>query len=429
MKFFISMCIVFGLFSCRSTDNRFYMPAEWEPHDAVWFGWETDTTFHPSIVQIIKTLEPFVPVKVAVSSDSLLSIAKSYLFRNGIDSLRVTFYTMPGDRYWIRDNGAAFLVNEKGELGVADFNWDNYGMPAWLKENFENNKDSVEKYTSLWLKRKTSTLDSNMAAMEKAVVQKTKIVHEGGAIEVNGKGTLILCEATVFQRNPGVSREELEVEFKRVLGVSKIIWMKKGLADDPHFFFRRITASYVGGGTGGHTDEFVRFASPNTILLAWVPEEERDLNPINAMNYERMTENFKILESSTDQDGKPFKIIKVPLPDLITRKIVARRKIDSLSGAYDLPLSRFVPKERPNEGDTLIRVPATSYLNYLVTNGIVLLPTYIHMGSSAEKEEAVKAIFRENFPGREIATFDVMPQNWDGGGIHCSTQQQPSKRR
>jgi agmatine deiminase len=429
MKLFIYLFIVVVLFSCKSADKKFYMPAEWEHHDAIWFGWETDTSFYPSIVKMIKTLESYVPVKVAVSSDSLLQVAKSYLYKNGIDSAHVTFYTMPGDRYWIRDNGAAFLVNDKGELGAADFDWDNYGMPAWLNENFENNKDSVEKYTRLWMKRKTSTLDSNMAAVEKALVKKTKIVHEGGAIEVNGKGTLILCEATVFERNPGVAREEIEAEFKRVLGVSKIIWMKKGLADDPHFFFRRITGNYVGGGTGGHTDEFVRFASPNTILLAWVTEEEKNLNPINAMNYERMSENLKILESATDQDGKPFTVIKVPLPDLITRKIVARRKIDSLSGAFDLPLSRFVPKERPNEGDTLIRVPATSYLNYLVTNGIVLMSTYTQMGSSPEKEEAVKKIFREVFPGREIATFDVMPQNWDGGGIHCSTQQQPSRKK
>ncbi len=405
------------------------MPAEWEHHDAVWFGWETDSSFYPSIAQMIKSLEPFVPVKVAVSSDSLLRIAKSYLYQNGIDSGRVTFYTMPGDRYWIRDNGAAFLVNDKGELAVADFDWDNYGMPAWLNEYFENNKDSVEKYSKLWVERRISTLDSNMAAVEKATVLKTKIIHEGGAIEVNGKGTLILCEATVFQRNPGISKEMIEAEFKRVLGVSKIIWMKKGLADDPHFFFRRITGEYVGGGTGGHTDEFVRFASPNTILLAWVAEEEKNLNPVNAMNYERMSENLKILESSTDQDGKPFSIIKVPLPDLITQKIVARSKFDSLSGKYDLSLKRFVPAERPKEGDTLIRVPATSYLNYLVTNDILLMPTYTQMGSSATKEKEVKKIFRENFPGREIATFDVMPQNWDGGGIHCSTQQQPSKKK
>jgi agmatine deiminase len=80
------------------------------------------------------------------------------------------------------------------------------------------------------------------------------------------------------------------------------------------------------------------------------------------------------------------------------------------------------------EGDTLFRVPAASYLNYLVTNGVVLLPTYTAAGSSADKENEVKRIFQEQFSEREIVFIDAMPQNWQGGGIHCSTQQQPKKR-
>lgn len=403
------------------------MPAEWDPHDAVWFGWEKDSAYYHSIADIINSMTPSVMVKVAVSSDSLLQVAKMYLFKKGVDSAKIKFYLMPGDRYWIRDNGASFLVNEKGEMAIADFAWDLYGLPAWLREKHENNKDSVDKYLKLWLDPEVGLLDVQMAASENASVFKTNVVHEGGAIEVNGKGTLILCEATVFQRNPTRSREELETEFKRVLGVRKIIWMKKGLADDPHWFYRRISENYVGGGTGGHTDEFVRFANANTIMLAWVNEEEKDLNPINKMNYLRMSENLKILEQSTDQDGKHFKIIKVPLPDLITRNIIAQHSNDSIEGNLDISPDRFVPGEAPQYGDSLLRVPAASYMNYLVTNGLVLLPTYTAMGSSAKKEEAIRKIFEEQFPGRKIAFFNAMVQNWDGGGIHCSTQQQPRR--
>jgi agmatine deiminase len=403
------------------------MPAEWEQHDAVWFGWEKDSTYYPSIADIINTITPCVMVKVAVSSDSLLQVAKKYLFKRGVDSALIKFYLMPSDRYWIRNNGAAFMVNEKGEMAIADFAWDLYGLPAWLREKHENKKDSVDKYLKLWLDPEVALLDVQMAATENASVFKTNVVHEGGAIEVNGKGTLILCEATVFQRNPNRSREELEAEFKRVLGVSKIIWMKKGLADDPHWFYRRITENYVGGGTGGHTDEFVRFANANTIMLAWVNEDEKELNPINKMNFLRMNENLKILEQSTDQDGKPFKIIKVPLPDLITRNIIAQRSNDSVVGNLDISPDRFVPGEAPQYGDSLLRVPASSYMNYLVTNGLVLLPTYTEMGSSVKKEEEVRKIFEAQFPGRKIVFFNVMTQNWDGGGIHCSTQQQPKR--
>jgi agmatine deiminase len=140
-----------------------------------------------------------------------------------------------------------------------------------------------------------------------------------------------------------------------------------------------------------------------------------------------MSENFKILEQATDQDGNPFKIIKVPLPDLISQNIVARQNNDSDFMRLDLSPDYFVPSEAPKVGDSLLRVPASSYLNYLVTNGLVLLPTYTAMGSSMNKEEGVRKIFEEQFPGRKIIFISVMPQNWDGGGIHCSTQQQPKR--
>jgi len=185
----------------------------------------------------------------------------------------------------------------------------------------------------------------------------------------------------------------------------------------------------VGGGTGGHTDEFVRFANASTILLAWVDEAERELNPVSQINYQRMNENLKILEAAKDQDGKPFTIIKVPLPDLIVKKVTAKENCDpAIEDSLYVKPSYFPMTEAPADGDSLLRVPAASYLNYLVTNGIVLLPTYTTAGSSLEKENNVRRIFQEQFPGREIVFIDAMPLNWQGGGIHCSTQQQPRKK-
>ena len=420
--------------ACTVQDNdKFYMPAEWEPHDAIWFGWEDDRLeYRPSVVNMIKALRPHVRIKIAVSGDSLLKIAKKFLQEQGIDSSELRFYNMKGDRYWIRDYGAAFLVNGNGQLAVADFGWNGYGYPGWLEILHNKNKDSISKYLELRTPKmkQTGMVDSMMAVAEGATTLKTEIKHEGGAIEVNGKGALILCEATVLQRNPGVSKGEIETEFKRVLGVTNIIWMKQGLADDPLHFFRRIASNYVGGGTGGHTDEFVRFANATTILLAWIDVSEKDLNPVNQLNYERMSENLKILEVSKDQDGKPFKIVKVPLPDLIAKKITAKEDSDrdaERPSPYLKP-SYFPVTEAPQEGDSLRRVPASSYMNYLVTNGIVLLPSYTAVGSSVEKENEVRRIFQEQFPGRDIVFIDAMPLNWSGGGIHCSTQQQPKKK-
>ena len=427
----------FILFACNTkkyerTTETFYMPAEWEPHDAVWLGWEKDSLrgYYPAVATIIKELSGHVTVKMAFHNDTLLQKAKTYLASQGVDSSMYKTYIMPGERYWIRDHGAAFLLNGKGELGVADFAWNSYGYPGFLQLKYEGNTDSVNKYYALGNEKrlKTATVDSQMAVAEGATLLKTDVIHEGGAIEVNGAGTLILCEATVFQRNADMKKEYIETEMKRVLGVNNIIWMRQGLADDPKSFFRRITANYIGGGTGGHTDEFVRFANATTILLAWVDEKEKDLNAINKMNYERMNENYNILKNAKDQDGKPFHIIKVPLPDLITKKILAREKIDSNEVTLDVEVKSFIPSEKPKVGDTLLRVPAGSYMNYLVTNGLVVLPTYTAMGSSKEKEEQVRKIFEQQFPGRKIVFIDAIMQNWSGGGIHCSTQQQPRKK-
>lgn len=406
------------------------MPAEWEQQDAVWLGWEADSTlgFYPVVAEMIKTLTPTVTVKIAFDSDSLMQTAKNYLKRQQIDTSNIRLYVMPGDRYWIRDNGAAFLINSKGELGVADFDWNHYGFPQFLKEKYNNNQDSVNKYLNKRLPsiNKSGAVDSLMAVAEGAKTFKTKVVTEGGNIEVNGKGTLIVCESAMKNRNPELTKEFMESELKNILGVSKVIWIKQGLAEDPNGFYRRITGNYVGGGVQ-HSDEFVRFSNANTILLAWVDEAEKDLNPINKMNYQRLNESFQTLKNATDQDGKPFNIVKVPLPDLITKKIVAIQDYTS-KVSYDLPANRFYISEAPKVGDTLLRVPASSYLNYLVTNGLVLISSYTSEGSSKEKEDRVRKIFEEQFPKRKIVFINAMPQNWDGGGIHCSTQQQPRKK-
>lgn len=381
-------------------------------------------SYRQPIASLIGTLLPFVPLKIAVDSDSLGAVARKFLYAQGIDTTQLEFHTMPGERYWIRDHGATFLVNNKGELGVADFAWNAYGYPGWLRQSYTS-ADSIKKYYPRSAKKR-AMVDSLMAVAEGAQTLKTTVAHEGGATEVNGKGTLILCEATVMQRNPDWSKEGLEKEFKRALGVRKIIWLKRGLADDPHIT-ARITEDYYGIGTGGHTDEFVRFVNATTVLLAWVDEREKDSHPISAINYERMSENLKILESSTDQDGNALTIIKFPLPDPIFKSIAIKDKIPSYDLTLDMSPDWFIKSEAPRVGDTIKRVEAASYLNYLVTNGVVVMPSYLNEGSLEEKENEARKILEQSFPGRQVVSIPFMPQNWNGGGIHCSTQQQPAR--
>ncbi|MBX2968408.1 MAG: agmatine deiminase family protein [Cyclobacteriaceae bacterium] len=425
---FLLFILLLSSCSGEKSNTFFYMPGEFEPHEAVWLGWEEyDTTMHEVVYDIIKGLDGNVPVKIAIDSDSLKSIAQTRLSWAGIDTTKIQFYVTPGDRYWIRDHGAAFLVNQHGELAAADFGWNLYGYFAWWRLREPEKVDSIDYWEKEALTGKTSKVDSLMGVHTGARHIKSKLIMEGGSIESNGKGVLIQNEAVTLQRNPGWTKEEIEAEYKRVMNVQKVIWMKQGLADDEHIWHLH-NGKYVTMGTGGHTDEFVRFADARTILLAWVDESEKDNHPLNQATYERMQENLKILETSTDQDGKPFHIIKVPLPNLVEwPAIVVEEKGEG--EFWKLSPKSFLPHERPQVGDTLIRVAATSYLNFLVTNGVVLNASYVPHGTPTEREEKVKAIFKEVFPDRDQVWIDALPLNRNGGGIHCSTQQQPKQRK
>ena len=411
----------------KSDPAAFYMPGEFEPHEAIWFGWSLNRPqYYPAVAEMIKGLEGHVNIKLAADSDSLVNVAKQSLSDFGVNISAIEFHVMPGEAYWIRDHGATFLINRQGELTAIDFDWNTYGSLDWYKMREPELADSIEIWKQQDMKGKRSKVDSLMGVSTNAKIIKSNLVMEGGSIESNGKGVLIQSEAVTLQRNPGWTKEEIEAEYKRVMNVKKVIWLKQGLADDEHIWHLH-NGQYVTIGTGGHTDEFVRFVNANTILLAWVDEEEKDKHLINQLNYERMSENLKILEASTDQDGRRFRIIKVPHPNVIERPIiVSEEKSDSIFSR--IPPNNFLPEERPAIGDTLIQVSASSYLNFLVSNGVILSATYTHRGTPTEKEAEVKGIFEEVFPGRKIVWIDAMEQNWNGGGIHCSTQQEPKRR-
>jgi len=423
MKKITGLLFIWVLFAYRTPvkEAEYYMPAEWERHEAVWVGWEVFGPFQQPVLNTIKALLPFVPIKIVVESRYSSQVVKEYLQMQGVDTAKIKFHVMRDNRVWLRDHGATFLVNDNKELAVVDFRWTLYGIKDWLNWNTEDKKSAEIAYT-LALK-KTGKIDSLMGVNENARQVATTVSMEGGSLEVNGKGVLILNETVTLQRNPGVKKDFLETEFKRILGVKKIIWMKRGLADDPHII-RPITGNYVGFGTGGHTDEFVRFADAQTILLAWVDESEKDNHPLNKMNYDRMLENLQILEKSTDTEGRPFRIIKVPLPDPIYKKVLM---INFQKNEWDdgVLTNWFAKDAGFKAGDTVLRVAAASYLNYFITNGVVLLPTYTQAGSSPAKEERIKKLFGELFPGRQLLFLDVMSLNYEGGGIHCITQQQP----
>jgi agmatine deiminase len=422
----VILILVLLLNSFSQKDNSlFYMPGEFEPQEAVWLGWEGHEPFYQVNEEMIEVLLPYVKIKVVTESDSVLRVCKSYLTAKKIDTNRIQFYVMPNNEFWMRDHGATFLKNAKGEMKAVDFEWGNYGYRQWLLNKHNNDVKTVDSIFSKLKASKRDKVDSLMAAAERVPIIKSWIKIEGGAIEVNGQGTLLLNEPLTLNRNEGVEKEKIEYEFKRVLGVSNVIWLQQGLAEDPHIW-QTIYGKYVGLGTGGHTDEFVKFADANTILLAWINENDKDSHPLNKINYDRMKVNYEILQKAKNEQGKLFKIIKVPLPDPIVRPVTIL-KSKTVDTSYNISVSAFKESDGWKVGDTVYRVASSSYLNYYVTNGMVLLPSYINAGSSAQKEQEVKQIFQNIFPNRKLIFIDVMPLNWQGGGIHCGTQQQPAK--
>lgn len=422
--FFIVAELLFSnhLFS-QSKGNNFRMPAEFEQHQAIWLSWESeDTTIQNTIRDIIKGLSGKVPVKIAVPTSQIQKSARETLFKMGIDVSFIQFHILPGARLWIRDNGAQFLVNDDKDMAVVDFNWSNYGYYDWLLNirpelalYFMAMKMSVEE-------NQYSYADKEMASIVRARRIKSELAMEGGSLETNGKGVLLQSEQVTLQRNPDWTKEEIEEEYLRIMNIKKVIWLKNGTADDSRSFIPN--NGYVSLGTGGHTDEFVRFADAQTILLAWINEEDINKHPLNRINHQRMLENYNILKNATDQDGKPFRIIKVPLPNVIEWTAEIVEKAGSME--FDkLEAHRLAPDDGRTIGDNITRVASVSYLNFMVSNGVLINASYTNHGTSAEHEAKVRTLFKEAFPNLEQVWIDALPLNRMGGGIHCITLQEP----
>lgn len=195
-------------------------------------------------------------------------------------------------------------------------------------------------------------------------VVQSELVIEGGALEVNGAGTLLQVGAVTLQRDPTWSKDSIEHELRRVLGVKNIIWLEEGVADDMWYLDPWIGGDIYNQGTGGHIDEFCRFVNDTTILLAW-PDDADLKDEVQALSRKRMEVNLRILENSRTSDDRKFHVVKVPTPDSEFRT----SKVDTTK-EYNAWLVGKYPHLR--HGDTIRHVPAAGYLNYLVTNGFQL---------------------------------------------------------
>ena len=386
----------------------FSFPPEYDPQAAMWLGWSEEDSHHPVQVQMIRALLPHVRVKLMVRSDRDKAEAIHMLSDAGVHGDRFSFVMHPLATNWIRDSGPRFLSNGHS-LGVADFAWNGYGYPAEIRATF--GKGAMGR----------GVIDNDIAKQLKVPLVTTSVVAEGGALDVS-HDVIIAYRQTAMERNPGVPFEQIEREYLRLYGKKKVVWLTRAPLSDRVFSGPKI-ANYFGWGANGHVDEFVRFIDDRTVAIAHIDPTDAASNPLSAADAEILNENLAELKRATNTDGHAFRVVTFPVPAvqyyLHKRKIDAGdKKMDSMGAWY----------RGFKIGDEINWVPAVSYLNFVISNGIILAPRYWHEGipeRERQKDELARALLQQLFPGREVIQMDPMPINWSGGGMHCSTQQQP----
>ncbi len=413
MKIFTIIIITIIIFSCKSVQqSRSYsLPAEWDSHEAVWVGLFQRPGRDTVTAQIIKAIHQNVQVRINYNKDTLRKKYNSFFYSFGIDTSRLQWIKDSVLFVWMRDPGPLFLVNRKGQQKILDFRWNNYGniyLPG----------------TQLKLEKEDTLIDKIDERMGKRLglpVASNNFVAEGGGIESNGKGVLMTIEETALQRNPGKTLKEIETTYLKETGSKKIIWLKRMTLHDKNVTGLSV-ANWKAGGANGHIDEVARFVNANTIVLAKIDDEERMRNPLSKIDYDILEENYFVLQKATDANGKPFKIIRFPYPDLDVHALTYVLT-DEMRKNFETEITSL------KNGDTLKVIPAVSYMNFMTTNGVVLTAKYWKEGMplrEKEKDDEVLRMMRELYPDRKIIQINPYQINRGGGGIHCATQQQPS---
>jgi agmatine deiminase len=345
--------------------ESYRMPGEFEPHRACWmaFPYRLDTWHdnakpaQKAFSEVANAISSFETVYMCVKPE-LIETARQLL------SSRVTIVPMDYDSEWMRDIGPTFVKNSEAKLGGIDWKFNSWGG---IYESHE--KDSqVAKHVLDYLSIEHSEV---------------KLVLEGGSIHVDGQGTLITTEECLFHhnRNPDFTKKDYEKIFHEYLGVTKVIWIEKGVHNDP---------------VDGHIDNLCCFVKPGVVLLAWTDDTA---DPQHAISQAAFTK----LSSEKDAQGRNLEIIKLHQPK---------------------PL--FITQEECNvEGDFFFkpgdRLPA-SYINFYIANDAVIMPTF----DDPVNDPKAQKVLAEAFTSRKIIPVRERDIVAGGGGIHCITQQQPA---
>jgi agmatine deiminase len=333
------------------------MPAEWEPHTATWLSWprRKGISFPDSFDRVMPALRAMVEAlieseRVCINVRNRAHEAEAREVLRGLPAERISFYLVPTNEPWCRDHGPIFLTRDGASAPLAVVDWD---YNAWGNKYPPFDLDEVA--------------PTRVAKILDVPVFYPGMILEGGAIDVNGAGALLTSESCLLNknRNPNLSRQEIEQRLRNYLGVCDILWLGDGIAGDD---------------TDGHIDDLARFVSESAVVT--VVEENR-----GDENYEPLQKNLGRLQAMK-VGGRALDIITLPMPNKIMR-----------------------------EG---LRLPAT-YANFYIANTCVLVPTF-----ADPADQVALSILRECFPDRLVIGIDCRELIWGLGAFHCLTQQQPA---
>jgi len=411
--YFISFSILLFLSSCnQESENEFYLPAEWEPQTGVIVGGLDDYAAFEMIVQLSKETQVY-----SIFLDSLEEFYRNKLVNAGANLDSIHLIPSSTEYNYAERDGILFMKNKSGQKQIVNFEWNCYGW--YFEPDYKNYLDGDKKKRKSYLANHLNTF--------KYPVIFSSMVNEGGAIETNGKGTILQVESVNMQRNPKMNKAAQEAELKRILNAKKVIWLKEGAAEDPFGWGTLIAENYFGIGVKGHLDEFCRFVNENTILISFPDSLEAAHDPVKHITLERMKVNYEILKNATDQDGKPFTIIKMPVPD-VNYMTFALDTINKNDEIKFLSQQILYEQKKFSVGDTVHFVPSSSYLNFLITNKTVFSAKYWEEGKSENakvKDEKARQILQHYFPDKIIYPINTAETNHRGGGLHCWSMQVP----
>ena len=351
------------ILDAKPADLGYSMPPEWHPHAATWISWPRPEGISfpglyervpDNLMHIIREIIKHERVCINVPNSNWQRIVEKEFEQHQCPLDQVSFYHIDSDEAWCRDHGPAFVLRPRpdGQPEAAIVDWD-YNAWGCKYPRYEND-DRVPLHIAEALGLPVFT---------------PKVIMEGGSVDFNGHGTVLTTESCLLNpnRNPDLTREQIEDCLKAYYGQKHVIWLKGGI---------------VGDDTDGHVDDFARFISPTKAIIA-VEHDPAD------ENYEVLQENAALLRAARDQDGRAFEVIEIPMPDIVE-----------------------------HEGQ---RLPAT-YANFYFINDAVLVPTY----ADKRRDAIALEVLQRHIPDRRVVGIDCRDLIWGLGAIHCLTQQQPA---